>query len=148
MTIMSKTIEPADDTIAISELRSFVEGALAVRRWERNFVPFSSPQIALDIALYATASRLQNRFIVSKSVHLTVGHSVDRVREVVMELVSGGWLAKVPHPIDRRIRLLEATDKLVQLMSEYEKCSRTRHNQPPCSSPSTMPEQPMHIHTG
>lgn len=129
-------------------LHSFAEGSLAIRRWERNFVPFSSPQIALDIALYATASKLKNRFVSSKSVHLTVGHSADRVREVLTELISGGWIAKTQHPHDKRIRLIEATDRLIALMLEYEKCTRTRLGECTCGLPSRASGRRIHLQAG
>lgn len=129
-------------------LFAFAEGTLALRQWERNCVPFCSPQIALDIALYATAAKLRNHFIVSKSVHLTVGYSADRVREVVADLVSGGWILKTQHPSDKRVRVLEATDKLMRLMSEYEKRIRLRLSQSN-RGPAVQPQgQQLHFQAG
>jgi len=101
-------------------LPSFTAACLETRRWEKTNIPFFSPQIALDIALYATAARLENQTIASKTVHLTVGYSPDRVREVLISLEADGWISKVPHRHDGRIRLIEATDKLIALMSQYE----------------------------
>ena len=34
-------------------LHSFLTATLTIRKWERANVPFLSPQIALDIAIYA-----------------------------------------------------------------------------------------------
>lgn len=106
-------------------LPSFPTACLETRRWEKANIPFFSPQIALDIALYATAARLQNQAIASKTVHLTVGYSPDRVREVLMSLEADGWISKVPHRHDGRIRLIEATDKLIALMLQYEQVKRS-----------------------
>lgn len=92
---------------------------LETRRWERANIPFASPQIAFDIALYATVVRLEKQKVSAKTVHLTVGHSADRVREVLLNLEADGWVAKVPHHDDGRIKLIEATDKLVMLMNDY-----------------------------
>lgn len=129
-------------------LYGFVEGALALRRWEKEFVPFSSPQIALDIALYATAARLKNRLVVSKSVHLTVGYSSDRVRELLGALVADGWIEKTEHPSDRRIRLIQASDKLMELMSEYEKQSRSCIGDCACGLATRVPIMPLRLKSG
>lgn len=106
-------------------LPSFPMACLETRRWEKAHIPFASPQIALDIALYAMAARLENQAIASKTVHLTVGYSPDRVREVLMSLEAEGWISKVPHRHDGRIRLIEATDKLMALMLKYEQVKRS-----------------------
>lgn len=102
-------------------LHKFVSNWISLRRWERSSVPFSSPQIALDVALFATLMRLEGRVIPAKSAHLSVGHSADRAREIVNMLVADGWICRKSHPGDGRIRLLEATDQLVDLMMEYER---------------------------
>lgn len=107
-------------------LHSFLNATLAVRKWERANVPFLSPQIALDIAIYAAALRLEQRQLPSKNVHLTVGHSADRVREVISELVAEGWIERIVHPSDRRIRLIRATDKLLDLMNDYAHQTRAQ----------------------
>lgn len=106
-------------------LPSFPALCLESRRWEKSHIPFASPQIALDIALYATAAKLENQPIASKTVHLTVGYSPDRVREVLLALEAEGWISKVPHRHDGRIRLIEATDKLIALMLQYEQVKRS-----------------------
>lgn len=139
----SNNTSPALDNADAIPLYIFSQGLLSLRRWERRFVPFSSPQIALDIALFATAARLDKRFITSKSVHLTVGHSADRVREVLAELVCDGWIAKTRHPNDKRIRVIEATDKLVYLMSEYERCARAQLSE--CASGFSAPYLKQHV---
>lgn len=102
-----------------SALHSFLNAQLSIRKWERAHIPFLSPQIALDIVIYAAALRLEQRPLPSKNVHLTVGHSADRVREVLSELVAEGWIERVVDPSDRRIRLIRATDKLLNLMEDY-----------------------------
>jgi hypothetical protein len=114
---------------------SFPKLCLEARRWEKRNIPFASPQIALDIALYATAARLEGQPIASKTVHLTVGYSADRVREVLMELERGGWISKLPHRRDRRIRLIEATDKLVALMLRFEDIKRAALSQVQSDTP-------------
>lgn len=105
----------------IVALHKFVSNWISLRRWERSIVPFSSPQIALDVALYATLMRLENRVIPAKGAHLAVVHSADRVREIVSMLVADGWICRKSHPADGRVRLLEATDQLLALMVEYRK---------------------------
>ena len=98
---------------------------IETRRWEKANIPFMSPQIGLDIALYATAAKLQNKDVASKTVHLTVGYSSDRVREVLIELERGGWIIRKRDRQDGRIRLIEATDKLIELMLQYENITRS-----------------------
>jgi len=98
-----------------------------VRKWERGNIPFLSPQIALDIAVYAAALRLEQRQMPSKNVHLTVGHSPDRVREVISELVADGWIERSADPRDRRIRLIRATDRLLDLMGAYAQQKHLQH---------------------
>lgn len=138
MTVSGRTIS----------LYDFVEGTRKLRSWEKEFVPFSSPQIALDIALYATAARLKNRLVVSKSVHLTVGYSSDRVREVLGALVADGWIEKTEHPSDRRIRLIQASDKLVDLMSEYKKQSRSCIGDCACGLTTRVPIMHLRLNSG
>lgn len=109
------------DKSELTELHKFVSDWMSLRRWERTSVPFASPQIALDVVLYAVAMRLEGREIPAKSAHLSVGHSADRVREIVSMLVAEGWLCRKPHPADGRIRLIEATDQLIGFMLKYKK---------------------------
>ena len=109
-----------------ASLLSFLEGTISLRHWERAEVPFSSPQIAFDIALHVTQLRLENRFIPLKGIHLSVNHSADRVREILGTMIRDGWIERTEHPNDRRMRLLRASDKLVSLMASYEEHARIK----------------------
>lgn len=114
-----------DDNEGTGSLLQFLEGTISLRQWERAKVPFSSPQIAFDIALRVTQLRLENRFIPLKAIHLSVDHSADRVREILAQLARDGWIERVEHAEDRRVRLLRASDKLVELMISYKEQARS-----------------------
>lgn len=107
-------------------LSSFLSACIEARRWEKANIPFASPQIAYDIALFAAVSRLGNQRVASKSVHLALGYSPDRVREVLVALEADGWISKLPHQGDGRMRLIHATEKLMLLMQEYGKHRQSR----------------------
>lgn len=101
----------------------FVLYLIKMRSWERTRLPFVSPQIAIDISLHAVANYIHGKQMPSKTFHLVINHSADRVREVLNELVSSGWLKQIKHQRDRRIRLIEPTEKLMTLMAEYQSYS-------------------------
>lgn len=113
--------EPDTDS---ASLKCFLAGTLSLRKWTRENLPFLNSQIALDIAIFATSLKLDNQVMAAKSFHLAVGYSADRVREVVSDLVAGGWMLRTAHPRDKRIRFLEASDTLVALMASYERAAR------------------------
>lgn len=67
-----------------------------------------------------------------KEIHLAVGYSQDRIREVVRELIAGDWLGCTRDNRDGLSRLVYPTAKALDLLEAYmqrmaEELSRLRH---------------------
>lgn len=101
----------------------FARKLLMLRKWERDNIPLLSPQIALDILLHSAAAMGHRGPSPTKEFHLATGHSKDRVREVMRELVDQGLIRYLPDSRDARVRRIVATEAGLQLIEQY----RTSH---------------------
>lgn len=119
------------------DLHAFLMGALLTRQWGRSQSNVLNSQIGLDIAIYASALRLEGRSVPTKTIHLSIGYSIDRVREVLHDMTAQGLIEKAVDPADRRIRRIQATDKLLSLMRDYSTCANA--NRAPRQQPHATP---------
>lgn len=99
---------------------SFAHRILALRKWERNFVPLFTPQIALDILLFAAAAESAGTLASMKDFYLALGHSKDRTREVARSLLASQWIALSPDMRDARVKRVSLTDKGRDLLRQYQ----------------------------
>ena len=98
----------------------FFQALLSVRSWERGQVPLCQPQIALDILLHTSLCAARGQPAKMKEIHLAIGYSQDRIREIVKELIAGGWLALTRDESDGRAKLALPTTKCIALMGDYK----------------------------
>ena len=98
----------------------FATRLLTLRKWERRHIPLFSPQIALDIMLYAAASEADGRQASAKEFHLALGHSKDRVREVLQSLLTKSWIRHAPDPHDARFKRISLTAMGRELIGTYQ----------------------------
>ena len=97
----------------------FARRLLALRKWEKDNIPLLSPQIALDILLFSAAAMGVREPAPTKEFHLVTGHSKDRVRELMRELIDQGLLCDMPDSQDARVRRIVPTEAGLQLIGEY-----------------------------
>lgn len=100
---------------------SFALRALALRKWERSYLPMFTPQIALDILLYAAAMEASGCLASAKDFHLALGHSKDRTREVSQCLLSSQWIRCTSDSRDARVRRVSLTDRGKDLLWGYQR---------------------------
>lgn len=112
---------PTVKDCAVVQSGSFASRKLALRRWERDYVPMFSPQIALDILLYAAVAEASGNPASAKEFHLALGHSKDRTREVAQSLLASHWIQHTPDVRDARVRRVTLTEKGRQLIHEYQR---------------------------
>lgn len=105
----------------LPKLPDFTEAVLSLRNWERTEIPFFSPQISLDVLLHVSAAALRNELAKVKDVHLAIGHSQDRIREVMKQLADNDWIELLPNARDGRSRIVVPTDKSLNLLDNYRK---------------------------
>lgn len=97
----------------------FLENLLSMRSWERQNVPLYQPQIALDILLHSSACAAKGQPAKIKDIHLAIGHSQDRIREIIRELVNGDWLIPERDKHDGRARRVLPSPKCLSLLENY-----------------------------
>jgi DNA-binding MarR family transcriptional regulator len=97
----------------------FARRLLLLRKWEKDNIPLLSPQIALDILLYSAASIGDGGPSSAKEFHLVIGHSKDRVREIMRDLIEQGLLRDMPDARDARVRRIVPTEAGLHLIDEY-----------------------------
>lgn len=103
-----------------NEKAYFADRLLTLRQWERAHIPLFSPQIALDILLYAAAAEAAGRRASAKEFHLALGHSKDRVREVTQTLLTEDYIRYSLDPRDARFRRVSLTDRGRGLIESYQ----------------------------
>lgn len=110
--------EALEEDLDVARIRIFARRLLAMRTWERDHLPMVSPQIALDILLYSAAS-LDAPRPPTQEFHRVTGHSKDRVREVMRDLMEQGLIRYVPDLRDARVRGVVATAAGLKLIDRY-----------------------------
>ena len=102
-----------------SSTAEFAHKLMALRKWERENLPMFSPQIAVDVLLHCAASALDDEPAASKEFHLATGHSKDRVREVVQQLIDLGVVCYLVDPRDTRVKRVMLTPRGAALVERY-----------------------------
>lgn len=80
-----------------------------------------APQIAVDILLHCAAATADGEFAPAKDFHLATGHSKDRVREVLQQLIDLGFMCYLIDPRDSRVRRVMLTPRGAVLMAKYRR---------------------------
>jgi len=104
-------IGPSDHALA--------DALLALRAWERGHIPLHAPQISLDILLQVAASAARHQPARMKDLHLAIGYSQDRIREVVHHLVADDWIELTADARDGRSKFLKPTARALRLLEDY-----------------------------
>ncbi len=86
--------------------------------WTKGNVPFFGPQISLDIIIWLMTEGRDLRHSNLKNLHLAIGYSQDRTREVLRHLEMGGWVRIENSQRDGRSKHLVPTEKLDQLVQQ------------------------------
>lgn len=83
---------------------------LAIRSWERRNLPLANSLMAAEILYFVTA-KAGSEPVRVKDLHLTLGYSEARVRQILHALTDGGWIAIEKHGDDARMRSLRYTEQ-------------------------------------
>ena len=105
-----------NDSLAAVDLVHFSRHLLSVRIWEYKNIPKLVPQISLDVLLYS-ASRVDGAAV--KEFHHALGHSQDRIREVLNHFSRQGWVEIRQSQSDGRTKRVIPTQKLISIVAEY-----------------------------
>lgn len=100
---------------------------LAIRSWERRNLPLANSLMAAEI-LYLVTAKAGAELVRVKDLHLALGYSEARVRQVLHSLSDGGWIAIERHGDDARMRSLSHTEQtattLAAALSLFSNCGR------------------------
>jgi DNA-binding MarR family transcriptional regulator len=102
----------------------------ALRLWERREIQLYSPQIALDILLHTTVATRRDQPAKIKHIHLAIGYSEDRVREIIKDLVANNFLELVRDQLDGRSKLVIPTAKTADILGKYIERARKTFAEP------------------
>lgn len=83
---------------------------LAIRSWERKTLPMANSLMAAEV-LYLITGKATQEPIRVKDLHLALGYSEARVRQILHALADGGWLSIDRHGDDARMRSLRHTER-------------------------------------
>jgi hypothetical protein len=83
---------------------------LAIRSWERRTLPLGNSLMAAEV-IYLITSKASADPVRVKDLHLTLGYSEARVRQILHALADDGWLSVERHGIDGRMRSIRHTDR-------------------------------------
>lgn len=112
---------PKPSGLVGSSTAEFAHKLMTLRKWERENLPMFSPQIAVDVLLHCAASALYDEPAASKEFHLATGHSKDRVREIVQQLIDQGIVCYLVDPRDTRVKRVMLTPRGAALVENYRR---------------------------
>lgn len=112
---------PRASSLVETETATFAHKQLTLRKWERKNLPMFAPQIAVDVLLHCAAATVYGEFAAAKDFHLVTGHSKDRVREILQQLIDQGFICYLVDPRDTRVRRVMLTPRGAVLMEKYRR---------------------------
>ncbi len=89
---------------------------LAIRSWERKNLPMANSLMAAEVIYLITSNAAADPVRV-KDLHLTLGYSEARVRQILHALAEDGWLSVERHGIDGRMRSIRHTKRTEWVLS-------------------------------
>lgn len=91
-----------------------------IRTWEDAHLPLSQSRIAYDLFMLIAHSSQTQQPMTLKELFNSLNYSERGVRYVLDQFVDSGWCLVVGSEEDRRFRLVVATQRLTDKLSEYE----------------------------
>lgn len=91
-----------------------------IRTWEDAHLPLSQSRIAFDLFMLIGHSSQTEHHMTLKELFNSLKYSERGVRYVLEQFVDGGWCEIVGAEQDKRFRLVVATQRLVDKLTEYE----------------------------
>jgi hypothetical protein len=91
-----------------------------IRKWEDDHLPLSQSRIAFDLFMLIGHSSQTEQPMTLKELFNSLRYSERGVRYVLEQFIDSGWCEIVGSEQDRRFRLVVATQRLVDKLTEYE----------------------------
>jgi hypothetical protein len=91
-----------------------------IRMWEDAHLPLSQSRIAFDLFMLIGHSSATEQPMTLKKLFNSLKYSERGVRYVLEQFVDSGWCEIIGSEQDRRFRLVVATQRLVDKLTEYE----------------------------
>ena len=111
--------------LAPALLNAFTLRLLAQRQWMHDNFPESESILAIDILVNVANNTLSNNPTAMKDLLGSIPFSEVGIRKQITRLKKTGWLRIDRSPLDQRIRVLVAEDKLLAMFANYEQeCRR------------------------
>jgi DNA-binding MarR family transcriptional regulator len=101
-------------------LNNFSEKILRLRNWEREFFPKNASCLFYDVIFAIASHRYMQKDLSVKDLCTLIPHSPRAIKYAADHLVEDGWCYWQNSQADRRVRYLISTDKLFELISQYE----------------------------
>lgn len=98
----------------------FARGLIRLRAWEMQNLPHSQSGIAFDLFVLIASAHLLGEPLTLKRLFNSLQYSERGVRNVLEQFISGGWCTIGVDDVDRRVRLVEPTPRLVETFLAYQ----------------------------
>ena len=99
---------------------AFTQRLVAQRKWMHSNFPDSESILDIDILVNVANNTLSNNPTPMKDLLGSIPFSEVGIRKQVTRLKKTGWLRIDRSPLDHRIRVLVAEDKLLAMFANYE----------------------------
>lgn len=96
-----------------------IEGIFALRDWCKSNLPTEDSLVAYDIILIIAISHYTKSPLSVKHLFSSMPHSYTAIRYHYSRFITEGWLEHESNEKDRRIKLVKATDKLIDTINDY-----------------------------
>lgn len=101
-------------------MQNFLEAVLQLRQWERMYFPNGAWRISSEVVITVAAFHLANRTLSIKSLQGLLPYSPRSIKSAVDELIADGWCEMTHAELDRRVKFIRGTAKLLHLIDQYE----------------------------
>lgn len=92
---------------------------LELKHWEQTNLPLCTSTIGQCVVFRLIKAAFRQEKLTIKQLTLDTPYSAAGIRLNLRQLEQQGWITIVPHPNDQRIRIIEPSGKLSEVIDAY-----------------------------
>jgi DNA-binding MarR family transcriptional regulator len=101
--------------------RVITSAILKVRNWEETHLPIFQSALAFDLLAVVTHHTLQTAPVSLKKLFASLDYSEAGIRKHLKRVIRDEWIKLEGDGADKRVRVVVAQPKLIELFDEYAK---------------------------
>jgi hypothetical protein len=102
-----------------------------LRESDKKLLPIANSLVAYDLLLQIVIAYKTNQSITVKSLFSSLPHSYTAIRHHYKRLLKEVWIKHRSDAVDARVKYIEPTDKLIEVISGFTQYADMVLNSPP-----------------